>query len=112
MPETTRPKPQKVNKSAIGAFTMDPFHIDGHMAMELLMAEQGNMEKAVHYFTKILKIAPMNAHAQKYMGMAKFQQGNLEQAVFCLSKALEIMPDDGVVINDLAEAIAKSKKIR
>ncbi len=92
--------------------TMDPFHIDGHMAMGLLMAEQGHMEKAVHYFTKILKIAPMNAHAQKYMGMAKFQQGNLEQAVFHLSKALEIMPDDGVLINDLAKAIAKLKKIR
>lgn len=57
---------------------MDPFHIDGHMAMGLLMAEQGNME----------------------------------QAVFHLSKALEIMPDDGVVINDLAKAIAKLKEIR
>jgi spermidine synthase len=92
--------------------TMDPFHLDGHMAMGLLMAEQGNMDKAVHHFTKTLKISPMNAQAQKYMGMAKFQQGNLEQAVFHLSKALEIMPDDGVLINELARALAKLKKIQ
>jgi tetratricopeptide (TPR) repeat protein len=92
--------------------TMDPFHLDGHMAMGLLMAEQGNMDKAVHHFTKTLKISPMNAQAQKYMGMAKFQQGYLEQAVFHLSKALEIMPDDGVLISELARALARLKKIQ
>jgi Flp pilus assembly protein TadD len=54
----------------------------------------------------------MNAQAQKYMGMAKFQQGNLEQAVFHLSKALEIMPDDGVLINELARAQTRLKKIQ
>jgi Flp pilus assembly protein TadD len=76
------------------------------------MAEQEDMENAVYYFTKILKIAPMNAQAQKYIGMAQFQQGNLEQAIFHLSKAVEVMPDDNILMNELDKALAKLKKIQ
>jgi tetratricopeptide (TPR) repeat protein len=80
------------------------------MAMGILMAEKGDMEQAINYFKQTLKIASMNAQAQKYMGMAKSQQGNLRQAVFHLSKALEIMPDEVNLLNELEKTLAQLKK--
>jgi hypothetical protein len=55
--------------------------IGGFTTVEKETTSIGTVEYALS-----LKIAPMNAHAQKYMGMVKLQQGNLEQAVFHLSK--------------------------
>jgi Flp pilus assembly protein TadD len=80
------------------------------MAIGLLMADKNDMEKAVQHFSRTLKISPINAQAQKYLGIAKFQQGKLDQAVFHLSKALEIMPDDASLVNELGKVLLKLKK--
>jgi hypothetical protein len=72
------------------------FRADDHYNLGLALSAAGKMEEAGLHLETTVTIDPFH----------------LEQAVFHLSKAPEIMPDDGVLINELARAQTRLKKIQ
>ena len=78
-----------------------------HNNLGLVLAEQGDLEEAMGYYSKALNIKPDDVEVLNNLGLALAGQGRLEEAISHYSKALKIKPDFVGPIYNLGLALAE-----
>lgn len=70
----------------------------------------GNMEKAIYYLERAVKIKPKNIAALKDLGVAYGFSGKYEQSIGVLQRALKIKPDDPELYMNIGLSYSKAGK--
>jgi Flp pilus assembly protein TadD len=67
-------------------------------------SQNGEFEKAVEEYKKVLELEPQDVDAISNLGVAYYNLGQLDEAIEQYSKAIEIAPEDADIHSNLAAA--------
>ena len=77
-----------------------------HYNLGVVLADRGQVDKAIDYYQKTLEIKPDHAEAHNNLGNALVGRGQIEEAIAHYQMALKIKPDHVEARNDLGAALA------
>jgi tetratricopeptide (TPR) repeat protein len=72
---------------------------------------QGNLEKAIHYFSEALRINASSADSRFNLGLALFKQGSYQKAIFQLKNAIDLKPENHIFRNQLGAFYLETEKL-
>ncbi|WP_431202173.1 tetratricopeptide repeat protein [Bradyrhizobium betae] len=73
-----------------------------------VVAKRGDIDLAVHYWDRLLSIQPFHLNALAAKGGLLYKTGRLTEALSCFEIATGLAPDDALIRNNLAVALADS----
>jgi hypothetical protein len=73
-----------------------------------VVAKRGDIDRAVHYWDRLLSIEPHHVNALAAKGGLLYKTGRLADALSCFEMATGLAPQDALVRNNLAVALADS----
>jgi tetratricopeptide (TPR) repeat protein len=75
-----------------------------------VFAKQGNLEKAISHFIKVIELNPRNDKAHHNLAQTFFSKGEIGSAVTHYRESLRLMPDSPATLNGLSWILATSEK--
>ena len=97
-------KKEKNSKSAKG-------NINQMLRAAMEMHQSGKVEEATLGYRRVLKIAPNQADALHYLGVAQHQLGNTEDSIELMQRAIKLVPDYIDAQNNLANVLKENGRL-
>ena len=89
---------------------MSPLSSLAHNNLALVLADQGQTDKALEHLRKAVEIRPDYAHAHYNLGQVLMQQGELQEAEFHFRRAIEKEPRYAAAQTSLGNCLARQNR--